>query len=262
MMKYSLLSLVVFLSLPALLAGADPNTVAVWSFEEGQGDQVLDSSGNGHHGMIVDGAKWNPNGKFGGAMEFDGVGSYVEVPASDAFDLTEFTVELWFRAESINGTWAVFGHGESFDTDKAQYVVEINDGENPNKIQVWYEADNDDDTYVASTTDIGPGNWHFFAATRDEDGTINVYLDGELETTTEQPVPPASIDHVITIGCRTNEPNTYQDFFHGMIDEVRVSSIPRSAAEIQESFQNGFLSVMPQGKLAATWGEVKRRTEL
>jgi hypothetical protein len=195
-------------------------------------------------------------------MEFDGVGSYVAVPASDAFDLTEFTVELWFRAESINGTRAVFGHGESFDTDKAQYIVEINDGENPNKVQIWYEADNDDDTYVASTTDIEPGNWHFFAATRDEDGTINVYLDGELETTTEQPVPPASVDHVITIGCRTNQPNTYQDFFHGMIDEMRISSIARSAAEIQESFQNGFLFVKPQDKLAATWGAVKRRTEL
>ena len=75
MMKHSLLTIAVFLSLPALLAGADPNTVAVWSFEEGQGDQVLDASGNGHHGKIVDGAKWSPNGKFGGAMEFDGVGS-------------------------------------------------------------------------------------------------------------------------------------------------------------------------------------------
>lgn len=75
------------------------------------------------------------------------------------------------------------------DTGKAQYIVEINDAENPNKVQVWYEADNDDDTYVASTTDIEPGSWHFFAATRNEDGTINVYLDGELETTTEQPVP-------------------------------------------------------------------------
>ena len=140
--------------------------------------------------------------------------------------------------------------------------MEINDAENPNKVQIWYEAENDDDAYVASATDIVPGNWHFFAATHDEDGTINVYLDGKLETTTEQPVPPASIDHVLTIGCRTNEPNTYQDFFHGMIDEVRVSNIARSAAEIRESFQNGFLSVAPQGKLAATWGEVKRRTEL
>jgi hypothetical protein len=72
----------------------------------------------------------------------------------------------------------------------------------------------------------------------------------------------STIDHVVTIGCRTNEPNAYQDFFHGMIDEVRVSSIARPAAEIQESTQSGFISVTPRGRFVATWGEVKRRTEL
>jgi hypothetical protein len=41
MMKYSLLPLAVFLSLPALLAGADPNTVAVWSFEAAVGPTNL-----------------------------------------------------------------------------------------------------------------------------------------------------------------------------------------------------------------------------
>lgn len=259
MMKYLLLSAVLFLVLPALLVGADPNTVAVWCFEEEQGDQVLDSSGNDHHGKITDGAKWTPNGKFGRAMEFDGVSSCVEVPKSKDFDLTEFTVELWFRAESIDGTRAIFGHGESFDTDKAQYIVEINDAENPNKVQIWYEADNDDDTYVASTTDIQLNTWYFFAATRDKDGIINVYLNGELEATTEQPVPPASIDHIVTIGCRTNEPNVYQDFFHGTIDEVRISNTARSENEIQTSFQSGFLSVTLQSKLATAWGEMKRR---
>ncbi len=257
MVKYFFLLVVMFLALPVAAAGPDPNTVAAWCFEEGQGTQVLDSSGNGHDGKIVGGAEWTPDGKFGGAMKFDGASSYVEVPASGDLDLIEFTVELWFRAESIDGTRAVFGHGESFDTDKAQYIIEINDGENPNKVQVWYEAENDDDTYVASTTDIKPGTWYFFAATRDKDGIINVYIDGELETTTEQPIPPASIDHVLTIGCRTNEPNTYQDFFHGMIDEVRVSSVARSQAEIRKSLQDGFSAVTPQSKLATMWGAVK-----
>lgn len=260
MEKSLLLSVVMFLILPVVAAGADPDTVAVWRFEEGQGDQVTDSSGNGHDGKVV-GAEWTPDGKFGGAMRFDGASSYVEVPASDDLDLTQFTVELWFRAESIDGTRAVLGHGESFDTDKAQYIVEINDAESPNKVQLWYEAENDDDTYVASTTDIKTDTWYFFAGTRDEDGTINIYLDGELETTTEQPVPPASIGHALTIGCRTNEPNVYQDFFHGLIDEVRVSNVARSQAEIQESFRNGFLAVTLHGRLAATWGWLKQASK-
>jgi hypothetical protein len=35
----------------------DKNTLALYRFEEGQGDVLKDSSGNGHHGKIV-GAKW------------------------------------------------------------------------------------------------------------------------------------------------------------------------------------------------------------
>lgn len=239
MAKHILLPIILFLAIPVLSDEVTPNIVAIWRFEEGQGSKVLDSSGNGHHGKIMGNAKWTDKGKIGGAIEFDGVDSFVEVAKSKAFDLTEFTVELWFRAESIEGTRAVFGHGESFDTDIAQYVVEINDEKNPSKIQLWYEAANDSDTYVASTSDIMPKSWYFFAATRDDEGTINVYLNGKLEATTKQPVPSASIDHVITIGCRTNDPTwkKYQDFFHGIIDEVRISSIARSGEEIRAFFQ-------------------------
>jgi serine/threonine protein kinase len=35
----------------------DPDTIALYHFDEGQGDVLKDSSGNGHHGKIV-GAKW------------------------------------------------------------------------------------------------------------------------------------------------------------------------------------------------------------
>ena len=239
MTKCILLPIILLLALPAISYEIDPNTVAVWRFEEGQGSKVLDSSGNGHHGKLVGNAKWTDKGKIGGAIEFDGVDSFVEVAKSKAFDLTEYTVELWFRAESIKDTRAVFGHGESFDTDIAQYIIEINDEKNPNKIQLWYEAAKDKDTYVGSTSDIKPELWYFFAATRDKEGTINIYLNGKLEATKKQPVSPASIDHIITIGCRTNDPTwkKYQDFFHGIIDEVRISNIARSGEEIQKSHQ-------------------------
>jgi hypothetical protein len=35
----------------------DPDTIALYHFDEGSGDMLKDSSGNGHHGEIV-GAKW------------------------------------------------------------------------------------------------------------------------------------------------------------------------------------------------------------
>ena len=41
----------------------DKDTLALYHFDEGQGDLLKDSSGNGHHGKII-GAKWvNADGK-------------------------------------------------------------------------------------------------------------------------------------------------------------------------------------------------------
>ena len=37
----------------------DKDTLALYHFDEGQGDALTDSSGNGHHGKIVN-AKWVP----------------------------------------------------------------------------------------------------------------------------------------------------------------------------------------------------------
>ena len=235
----------------------DKNTVGLWTLESGKGMKVIDVSGNGFDGKIVGEANWTLRGKFGRALSFDGNSSYVEIPKQKAFDLSEFTVEFWFWAESIVGTRAVFGHGESFDTDKAQYVFEINDGQNPNKIQLWYEAFDDADTYVGSKTEIKTEQWYFFAASRNKAGKIKIYINGKLETEREQPIPPANINHIITIGCRTNSPNRYQDFFHGKIDEVRVSNSPRDENEIMDAFKNGFLPVSPQEKMTTVWAKIK-----
>ena len=169
--------MVVLATLALESRGLDKQTVGLWSFESGVGDKVVDASGNGFDGTLFGEPDWTRDGKFGGALVFDGLSTYVEIPAQDAFDLAEFTVELWFWAESVAGTSAVFGHGESFDSDKAQYVIEINDDANPNRVQLWYEAADDSDTYVGSTTEVTTQRWYFFAASRDETGDIRIYID-------------------------------------------------------------------------------------
>ena len=55
---------------PAL--AADPGLIAAYGFNEGSGAGASDASGNGHTGTIS-GATWTAQGKFGGALAFDGV---------------------------------------------------------------------------------------------------------------------------------------------------------------------------------------------
>lgn len=70
--------------------------VAYWTFD-GKGDTAKDFSENGNDGVLKGGPKW-VDGKFGKALEFDGIDDNVEVPnmaGIDAFD--EGTIELWVK---------------------------------------------------------------------------------------------------------------------------------------------------------------------
>ncbi len=64
-------------------AAIDPETlVGVWLFDEGKGDVAVDASGNELDGILKGNPKW-VDGKFGEALELDGVGAYVEIPGHE-----------------------------------------------------------------------------------------------------------------------------------------------------------------------------------
>ena len=166
---------------------------------------------------------WTEDGRVFAAYRFDGVDDYFEIPDAPSLNLTEYTLALWFRASDPQSrTQAVLGRGEDWAADKAQWVIEINDPANPRKVQLWYEAADDSDFYFPSRTDITPNTWYHVAVTRSNNGTVRLYLNGVLEHESVAAVGPAVVAAPVMIGNRTNTPNTYQDYFSGTIDDVRV----------------------------------------
>jgi hypothetical protein len=76
---------------------------AAYSFNEGAGDTARDSSANANDG-IVSGATWSSEGKFGGAIEFDGVDDMVSVADADSLDFTDgMTLSGWVKQKTSNG---------------------------------------------------------------------------------------------------------------------------------------------------------------
>ena len=83
-----------------------------------------------------------------------------------------------------------------------------------------------------------------------------VYVDGELETESPNDQTFQSNDP-ITIGV-PNLDNA--NGLKGIIDEIRISNVARTEAEIQEAMNVGLaqiLNVEPGGKLATRWGYLK-----
>ena len=93
---------------PQATAACDPtgaDLVAAYSFDEGSGVSVSDRSGSGNGGSVV-GASWDPAGKFGKALSFDGAGDFVSVADSASLDLsTGMTLEAWVQPIALGSTW-------------------------------------------------------------------------------------------------------------------------------------------------------------
>jgi hypothetical protein len=73
----------------------------MWLFDEDHDRIATDSSGNGHHGHLMEYPKRVP-GKFGTALQFDGAGDVVVVPNfGESVPSSEVTVAAWVKLEEI-----------------------------------------------------------------------------------------------------------------------------------------------------------------
>ena len=113
-----------------------PGVVADYRFAEGQGDRLLDHSGQNHHGRIV-GARWEQAGGRW-SLRFDGSGDYVDFGDNRALKVSgDFTMLAWVTLDAPaypdSGTnWTIFDC-EAYPTEgtilrvDGAYVVVVSD---------------------------------------------------------------------------------------------------------------------------------------
>src|SRR5439155_4974322 len=79
--------------------------MAAYSFNEGAGTTVADTSGNGNTGSTGN-AAWTTEGKYGNALTFNGTDARVIVPDSASLRLTSgMTLEAWVRPSTVTAAW-------------------------------------------------------------------------------------------------------------------------------------------------------------
>jgi len=125
----------------SLLAGAGagdaatPGLVAAYSFDANAGTSAADASGNGRTGTIS-GAAWT-SGRYGPALDFDGVDDRVNLPPLGTFYKTGFTLEAWAKKRTtkldaaIAGTWIAKDAGGPLlwvDDVAGRYYLTLNKG--------------------------------------------------------------------------------------------------------------------------------------
>ena len=268
-----------------IYAKLDPaDIIAIWLFDEGEGDTVRDASNNPHgmHGTLEGGwrgadpgqrPKW-VDGKFGKALKCEGKGSIISIPnfnkderlgphkddvdAGKRPDETEITITAWVQRNDKIGTAAqtdLFSYEPGGPWDK-RILVHFPWDDGAGEFVLWQYGKPAPRNHW-EFPDNG-GKMNHYAFTGNSEVTV-IYQNGRFvhhDRGSEGPF------------IRTDEHGPWHicgrflSSAQVTVDEIAVFSRVLSNNEIVSIMEDGLevaaaLGVEPAEKLSTTWGEIK-----
>ena len=237
------LCLFILLGNQCLLAGLNDGLVAYYPFN----GNANDASGNRNNATVYSATlTTNRFGIANAAYDFNGSSSYIDIPQNAILNglTTNFTLSAWIYQRGINQNFgyriidkcpAGLPGGWTFDTwDGSSYRrlrLQAAGSYNPN---------------VIGATFYSLMQWHHVVAT--VSGTTGkVYLDGNLDGSGDVgSIPQNMLDVYIgraNIGCGGG--CGLEEFFNGLIDDVRIYNRALSPSEIQSLYTQDYLGSTP-----------------
>ena len=152
--------------------------VAAYSFDEGSGTTVHDSSGNGNNGTVSN-TTWTAAGKYFGGLVFNGTSSMVTIPDAPSLDLTTgMTLEAWVKPTAGNNNWEDVVY-------KGNDAYFLSATSSPNGYDAAGGTFGGADVYTAASSTVPLNTWTHLAATFDG-RTVRLYVNGVLVSSLAQ----------------------------------------------------------------------------
>jgi Concanavalin A-like lectin/glucanases superfamily/Domain of unknown function (DUF1929)/Bacterial Ig domain len=193
--------------------------VAAYGFNEASGTTATDPI-DGHNGTIS-GATRVPDGRYGGALSFDGVNDTVSVPNDPAFNLSAgMTIEAWVKPTALTSWRSVVSKEQATALPYALYAS--NDVGEPAGTVFTTSA-----LAASGPPALGLATWTHLAMTWDG-AQVRLYVDGALVATRAAPGNLLTSTGQLKIGGNALR----GEFFSGLIDDVRVYDRPLSSDKI------------------------------
>ena len=227
----------------------DPHTLALYHFNEGKGNKILDSSPNGFDGEVEGKAKWNgeewkKGGASGHSFVFDGntvinLGNVKKLITLDAI-----TVEAWVFPEDLSG-WRLICC--NWAGPPGAYHLACQNG------MPRFHVNTNKGIADASVGSLELGKWYHIAGTYDsKTGEIKLYINGKLATSKKHGGKLADNGYDVIIGSK----HTREFKWVGRIDEMRISDVARDPKELSPNLTSPMALLFP-GNLITLWGVLK-----
>jgi PKD repeat protein len=198
--------------------------VAGYSFEEDTGTTVLDATGNGSNGTIS-GASRTAQGRFGRALDFDGVNDWVTIPTSAPLNLTTgMTLEAWVYPTVAPTSWRSLIFKEATGVDSYAIYANTEGTNRPNTAVLISGLER----ILEGGSRLSASTWTHVAATFDG-AAQRLYIDGTEVARRAQSGAITTSSGPLRLGGNS----VWGEFFQGRIDEVRVYNQALTGAEIQ-----------------------------
>ncbi|MHC4586484.1 MAG: LamG domain-containing protein [Planctomycetota bacterium] len=241
-MSQKLIYLVCFVVVLSMAGQASAELILHWRFDEGSGDTVNDSSGNGRVGTI-EGATWTVDDK-GPCLEFGGDGDYVIDDDAGSYlnGLSALSVAMWIKSDVIgtDSGFIIFENPQGRDTRNIRYDQDMGGGLlNGIKYGACVNPGDTDDDEDESPPDVQTTEWqHIVVTWASGDGAfpvgLNLYIDGVLQTpSTDEPSAEGVLtDYDRVLVGKGGKDDGDTESWDGLIDDVRIYDHVLSEVEI------------------------------
>ncbi len=205
--------------------------VAYWKLDDNKTTtEIIDSYINSHHGILSGGnttRELSAGGYIKRSLNFDGTNDFVNVTHHTDFNFgtSGFSLTAWVKTADVGtGYHVIVGKRDS--------------------VQLWkLEADDGKASFVSNAivnptgvvigTNINDGIWHHLVGVRENDGTLRIYVDGNLTNSTTFSQVNQNFAADVHIGKRTD---VLSEYWGGLMDDVRVYNRSLSAGEVTELY--------------------------
>lgn len=218
----------------AAVSASGKTALGYWKFDEGQGTTAYDSSPQKNNGALyaytATSSMWSKNGKFGGAMSFDGTNDRVSVTPVFVQN-SDYTVSAWIKRNELGVTHGIFS-----DYQYAWWGFYV---ASTNKLVMNH--------YSGSAANLLSGNinigteWTHVSATFSQSSGMKLYINGKLDTSNSDGTAcglPAGRGPQFIGQYRNDAPgDTY--VMDGLIDEVKLYNFAMTAEDIKAEYNQG-----------------------
>ncbi len=203
---------------------------------------VVDVSGKGNDGVVVGGSTTIVDGKFGRAMDFDGVDDYILDDDGENYinGLTAFTLSLWVKSNEIGTDKGIVIAQDPVGADNV-FTLRYDDvssatgGNDVIKAGITVSGV---DQQLESSENIQTTGWQYIVLTWSSGGQLMLYVDGVLDSPTANSVAQSgSINGATKFIIGRGGKDAYSSW-NGSIDEVRIWNRSLSASEVNQMYMS------------------------